>query len=136
MKGVEYAAALKNCYAIGAGMIVGLGFSNNSIAKYVTNAFVEQRRFIDAIGGSSEINVATLGDLVMTCYAPLSRNKTFGIAIAKGEKDLSAKTIEGAATIPIVIAIADKYHIDIPFLRAINETLEVGKPSKNFMNLI
>ena len=132
--GVEFAGALKNIYAIGAGLLEGKGYKSNTMSKYVTHCYLEQSKIILACGGASEINVATLGDLLLTCYGTLSRNKKFGINFAKGEKDLNPTTVEGINSMNIAICIADKYNLDTPILRGINEVLEGN--SSSFINFI
>jgi glycerol-3-phosphate dehydrogenase (NAD(P)+) len=139
--GVEFAGALKNIYAIGAGLLEGKGYKSNTMSKYVTHCYLEQSKIIQAIGGHiSEPNVATLGDLLLTCYGTLSRNKKFGISFAKGEKDLnpssleagtSKTTVEGINSMNIAISIADKNNLDAPILRGINEVLKGNSSSLN-----
>ena len=132
--GVEYAGALKNIYAIGAGLLEGKGYKSNTMSKFVTHCYLEQSKIVLACGGQSEINVASLGDLIMTCYGSLSRNKKFGLYFAKGEKHLIPTTVEGIKSIDIAIAIDDKYNLDTPILKGINEVLR-GNPS-SFNNFL
>jgi len=123
--GCEYSSSLKNVYAIGAGLLSGFGYENNSLASYITNAFNEQNELIKAVGGKNDINAATLGDLILTCYSNLSRNKTFGEKYAKGEVvDMQASTIEGLATIEVAVEIADKNKLKTPILRGIQKILK------------
>ena len=87
--GVQYAAVLKNIYAMGAGIAHGLGYGDNFQSVLVANAAAEMSRFLKAISGdiSSCVNYSSsvyLGDLLVTCYSLFSRNRSFGNMIGKG----------------------------------------------------
>jgi glycerol-3-phosphate dehydrogenase (NAD(P)+) len=94
VEGVQYAAILKNIYALGAGIAHGLEYGDNFLSVYITNAADEMVRFLKQLVWSYEtdeeqknINYATsvyLGDLLVTCYSLYSRNRTFGNMIGKG----------------------------------------------------
>ena len=77
--GVQYAAVLKNIYAMGAGIAHGLGYGDNFQSVLVANAAAEMSRFLKAISGD-----VSLGDLLVTCYSLFSRNRSFGNMIGKG----------------------------------------------------
>lgn len=92
--GVQYAAILKNIYALGAGIAHGLEYGDNFLSVYITNAADEMVTFLKQLVWANEtaeeqkkINYATsvyLGDLLVTCYSLYSRNRTFGNMIGKG----------------------------------------------------
>ena len=94
IEGVQYAAILKNIYALGAGIAHGLEYGDNFLSVYITNAADEMVRFLKQLVWNNEteeeqktINYATsvyLGDLLVTCYSLYSRNRTFGNMIGKG----------------------------------------------------
>jgi len=85
--GVEYAAILKNVYAIAVGMAVGLGYGDNFLAVLIANCAREMTSYLDwrlPDGGRNTAAAAYLGDLLVTCYSPLSRNRRLGSLIGKG----------------------------------------------------
>lgn len=84
--GIEYAAVLKNVYAICAGICNGLGFGDNFLAVFITNAIREMDRFLKVAAPEKRdiLSSAYLGDLIVTCNSSFSRNRTFGTMIGKG----------------------------------------------------
>jgi glycerol-3-phosphate dehydrogenase (NAD(P)+) len=88
--GVQYAAVLKNIYALGAGIAHGLEYGDNFLSVYIANAADEMVSFLKKVVGDkvcNQINYASsvyLGDLLVTCYSLYSRNRTFGNMLGKG----------------------------------------------------
>jgi glycerol-3-phosphate dehydrogenase (NAD(P)+) len=90
--GTQYAAVLKNIYAVGAGIVHGLEYGDNFLSVYIANATNELVNFLRTVmdqkqGDSNKINYKSsvyLGDLLVTCYSLFSRNRTFGNMIGKG----------------------------------------------------
>lgn len=103
--GLEIAGAIKNVIAIAAGMSDGLGLGTNSMAALVTRGCSEMRR-IAMLKGASPVTLAGLsgvGDTFLTCFGPLSRNRTVGVRLGRGEKledilSTSRQIAEGVAT--------------------------------------
>ena len=86
--GVELGGALKNIVAIAAGICDGLGLGHNSVAALITRGLAEMTRLAVACGGRAETmsGLAGLGDLVLTCTGGLSRNRSVGVELGRGQK--------------------------------------------------
>lgn len=84
--GIEYAAILKNIYAIAAGIVTGLGYGDNFLANFVANCAIEMKEFITSTNPSDNNSnyKNSIGDLLVTCYSSFSRNRRFGQLIGKG----------------------------------------------------
>jgi len=128
--GVAMGGALKNVIAISAGMADGLGFGHNSVAAAVTRGLSEMARLTVACGGRQEtmMGLSGLGDLVLTCTGSLSRNRTFGMAIAAGKSIEQAKTeigqvVEGVRTAQAVDHLAKKLAIELPLMQCVHRVL-------------
>lgn len=132
--GVELGGALKNVIAIAAGMCDGLGFGDNSKAALVTRAVVEIRRLGEAYGAQRETfsGLSGLGDLTVTCFSRLSRNRGLGERLARGERlaDVLAKTItiaEGVPTAQSAFQLARKLQVVTPIIDEVYAMLYQGK---------
>jgi len=128
--GIEYAAVLKNIFAIGAGICHGLGYGDNFQAVLVSNALLEMKRFLDDTYKSKrKINTsAYLGDLMVTAYSQFSRNRTFGIMIGKGYSVISAQlemnmVAEGFHSTRCIKEINSKHRVKMPILDAVYNIL-------------
>ena len=132
--GVELGGALKNVIAIAAGVCDGLGFGDNSKAALVTRAIVEIRRLGVACGAQSETftGLSGLGDLMVTCFSKLSRNRSFGERCGRGEKpaDIAASTpavAEGYPTARSAYQLARKHDLSTPVIDEVYAMLYQGK---------
>ncbi len=131
IRGVELSGALKNCIAIAAGAVEGLGVGSNSAAALVTRGLAEIARLVEACGGrgTSVMGLAGLGDLVLTCHGQLSRNRRVGIELAKG-RSLEAiladnpMVAEGVATTPVALALAQAKGVEMPISAAVAKMLQ------------
>lgn len=134
--GAQYAAVLKNIYAIGAGMAHGLGYGDNFLSVYITNCYREMFGFLEnqfeKIHPSTEMpdfhTSAYLGDLLVTCYSPHSRNRTFGVLLGKGYSVKAATAemsmvAEGYFAAQGMMRIAQKVNPDMPIMYMIYEML-------------
>lgn len=125
--GVEYSAALKNIYAVAAGICHGLGYGDNFMAVLMTNAYKEIGDFLDATHPDKDRNLvssAYLGDLLVTGYSQFSRNRTFGNMIGKGYSVISAQiemnmVAEGYYASKCINDINKEYRIDMPIAEAV-----------------
>lgn len=118
IKGVEIGGSLKNVLALAAGMAAGCGFGASAQAALITRGFAELRRFCRAFGGKAETvtGLAVLGDLVLTCSSPQSRNYAYGFAYAKGEDVSALPLAEGVATAPAAADLCRKHGIEAPLV--------------------
>ncbi len=141
--GVELGGALKNVIAIAAGASDGLGFGDNSKAALVTRGLTEIRRLGVACGAQPETfaGLSGLGDLMVTCFSKLSRNRGFGERLGRGESveailAASVAVAEGHPTARSAFALARKHGIETPIIDEIYATLYDGKnPAKALRDL-
>lgn len=124
--GVELGAAIKNIIALGAGMLVGLGYGDNAKAALVTRGLVEIKRLGRALGAreSTFDGLSGVGDLIVTCTSPHSRNWQAGKAIGEGAdssviEDLTHQTVEGLSTVKAAYELAQIKNIEMPITSAI-----------------
>ncbi|UXN61981.1 NAD(P)H-dependent glycerol-3-phosphate dehydrogenase [Phyllobacterium zundukense] len=124
--GVEIGGALKNVLAIAAGAAIGRGFGASAQAALVTRGFVELRRIGEAMGARPEtiMGLSGLGDLMLTCSTPQSRNYSYGLALGRGE-DLTGRPLaEGVATAAIAAELAVRNNIEAPIIATVAQILD------------
>ncbi len=124
--GTEYAAVLKNIYAVASGICHGVGYGDNFQAVLISNAIREIKRFVDVVHPISRDikESAYLGDLLVTSYSQFSRNRTFGNMIGKGYTVKSAQLemnmiAEGYYAANSMHHVNKKYKVDMPISRAV-----------------
>ncbi len=134
MAGVEIGGAVKNVLAIACGIVVGRGLGENARAAMIARGLAEMMRLAVAVGGRPETitGLSGLGDLVLTCSSPQSRNMSLGLALGQGRKlqDVLAErhtVAEGVATARAVQRLADKHNVDMPICHAAYAILHDGK---------
>lgn len=128
--GTEYAAVLKNIYAVAGGMCRGVGFGDNFQAVLVSNALREMAYFVNTVHPiTRDIKESVyLGDLLVTSYSQFSRNRTFGNMIGKGYSVKSAQlemnmVAEGYYASNCIEQICRKHAIELPICNAVYRVL-------------
>ena len=129
VRGVEIGGAAKNVLAIAAGIATGRGLGASAVAALTTRGFAELFRFGRSFGARPETltGLSGLGDLVLTCSSPQSRNFSLGVALGKGEKPGQAShgmLAEGAFTAPALVELAKSKDVDMPIAAAIAAVLD------------
>jgi glycerol-3-phosphate dehydrogenase (NAD(P)+) len=132
--GCEVGGAVKNVIAIAAGMADGLGLGWNSRAALITRGLAELARFGVALGGDplTFLGLAGSGDLVATCCSPMSRNHTVGVELGRGRRlaEVTARmraVVEGVATAPGVLTLADRHGVDMPICGEVAAVLDASR---------
>ncbi len=128
--GVEMAGALKNVIALAAGVVEGLGFGSNTAAALMTRGLSEITRLGVACGGSPSTfaGLAGMGDLVLTCTGQLSRNRSVGVRLGKGEalgEILSGMKMvaEGIPTTSAALLLAERVGVEMPITAGVDVIL-------------
>ena len=142
--GVEISAAVKNIIAIAAGVVDGLGLGSNPIAALITRGLAEMTRLVVACGGRRETlsGLSGLGDLVLTSYGNLSRNRRLGVALGQGKdiEDVLSSTrmvAEGVKTAKSTVALARKLNVEMPIAEKMYAVLYEGlKPQDAISDLM
>ncbi len=126
MVGAEVGGAIKNVLAIACGVVEGRGLGRSAHAALITRGFAEMTRLAVALGGKPETvaGLCGLGDLVLTCSSPQSRNMSVGLALGGGqtlEQALAGKlsVAEGVASAPAVRQLAAKVGVETPICEAV-----------------
>ncbi len=128
--GIEYAAILKNIYAIAAGLAFGLGYGDNFLAVLISRCAAEMKKFLDSsYPFERDIDQsAYLGDLLVTCYSPFSRNRQLGALIGRGcsvDMALSEMTMvaEGYYAAKGIHELDGRYGIEMPIAETVYKVL-------------
>jgi glycerol-3-phosphate dehydrogenase (NAD(P)+) len=125
VRGVEIGGAAKNVLAIAAGIVAGRKLGASATAALVTRGFAELARFGRALGARSETltGLSGLGDLVLSCSTPQSRNFSLGIALGEG-RAREDRLAEGAFTAAALVELANEKHVDMPIASAVAAVLD------------
>ncbi len=141
LAGAEIGGAVKNVYAIAAGMAHGLGLGDNAVAALVTRALAEMTRLGTALGGNPETfsGLSGVGDLIVTCFSEHSRNHRVGLALGKGQSLEQAVQSLGmvAEGVPNTLSIHDaarKAGVRTPILDAVYSVLYENKQAAAAMH--
>ncbi len=114
--GAELGGALKNVVAIAAGVVSGAGLGDSARAALMTRGFAEMNRLATALGAAPETlaGLSGLGDLILTCTSPQSRNFSHGQSLGAGEAPEPGMTVEGVATARAATALAARHGVEMP----------------------
>lgn len=141
--GVELGGSLKNVLAIACGISDGRGFGQSARAALITRGFAELVRLSRKLGAKSEtlMGLSGLGDLLLTCGSPQSRNYGFGLAIGQGESVAEALVhamgvVEGATTAVVAAALARRHGIDMPIIDAVHAIVDGGADPSAVINAL
>jgi len=121
VRGVEIGGAAKNVLAIAAGIVVGKKLGASAQAALTTRGFSELVRLGRALGADPETmtGLSGLGDLILTCSSPQSRNFALGVALGRGEPAPPGKLAEGEFTAPVLMELAASQQVDMPVSQAV-----------------
>lgn len=128
VRGVEIGGAAKNVLAIAAGIVLGRGLGASAQAALITRGFAELSRLGRAYDVKPEtlMGLSGLGDLILTCSSPQSRNYAFGFAVGRGQPPAEARRgalVEGTLTAPALADIALEKKVEMPITSAVNAVL-------------
>ncbi len=141
--GTEYAAVLKNIYAVASGICHGIGYGDNFQAVLISNAIREIKRFVDVVHPIDRDikESAYLGDLLVTAYSQFSRNRTFGNMVGKGYTVKSAQlemnmVAEGYYAAKCMHIKNQEYNVDMPICKAVHSIIYEKRSPQIEMKLL
>jgi glycerol-3-phosphate dehydrogenase (NAD(P)+) len=132
--GVQLGGALKNVMAVAAGVVDGLGLGHNARAALITRGLAEMIRLGRAMGADPRTfyGLSGVGDLILTCTGPLSRNHSVGVRLGQGERLEQILTgmqavAEGVRTAKAALGLAQRHGVEMPIVQEVNAVLFAGK---------
>ena len=135
--GVELCGALKNVMALGSGIALGLGFGDNTKAALITRGMAEIVRLGRAMGcrETTFYGLAGIGDLIVTATSMHSRNNRCGMLLGQGVSPEEAvkqvgMVVEGIHALHAAMRLMEKYHVDMPIVRAVNAVVNCGADAR------
>ncbi len=139
--GIELGGALKNVIALAAGMLDGMELGDNTKAALMTRGIAEISRLGVEIGGKMEtfFGLSGIGDLIVTCTSTHSRNHNCGYLLGQGKTLAEAKeeikqVVEGVNCAKAAMALANKYHVNMPIVEQINAVLFEDKSAEKALH--
>lgn len=128
--GAEIGGAVKNVLAIACGIVEGLALGKSAHAALIARGFAEMTRLATAMGGRAETvaGLCGLGDLVLTCSSPQSRNMSFGMGLGQGQTPAEIlasrnSVTEGVGTAPAMVALAAQKSVEMPICQSVHQVL-------------
>lgn len=141
MIGVEVGGAAKNVIAIAAGVSDGLGLGSSTRAALITRGVAEISRLVEALGGRQQTvsGLSGVGDIVLTCTGDLSRNRTVGLRIGRGESlrdilDGMKMVAEGVHNSLSVCQLANEANVEMPIAEQVRQMLHEDKPARQVIS--
>jgi len=142
--GIQLCGAIKNCIAIAAGILKGLGYTESTQAFLINESIHDLKEIIYYLGGNPKtiLSFAGIGDLTMTCSSSKSRNFTFGYIIGstnnqnKIKEYLMNNTVEGFYTIEVIYRLLQKKGIDVPLINTIYDIIYNEIDPQNLATLL
>ena len=133
--GAQVGGAVKNVLAIACGIVTGRNLGDNARAALVTRGLAEMLRLGAALGADTAtlMGLSGLGDLVLTCSSPQSRNMSLGVALGRGEAladvlDARTSVTEGVATSAAIVALSQRTGVELPISAAVDSIVNRGEP--------
>jgi glycerol-3-phosphate dehydrogenase (NAD(P)+) len=142
--GCELGGAVKNVIALACGIAQGMGFGGNSVASIITRGLAETARLGERLGADplTFAGLAGLGDLVATCNSPLSRNRSFGERLGRGESLAAAQeathgqVAEGVMSCRSVLELARRHDVDVPITEAVEAVCFRGLTPRRMLEML
>ena len=136
--GVEAGGALKNVMALAVGCARGLGLGASAEAALIARGFAELNRIAVALGGRAETmaGLSGLGDLVLSCSSPQSRNFAYGMAMAQGDDLANLPLAEGVHTAGVALKLAHANGVDAPIIEMVTQVLSGKVTAHNAVSLL
>lgn len=143
-KGISVCGCVKNIYAIGSGIIAGLGYKESTLAYYLTSVYKELETILYMYESSLTTlhSLAGFGDLVATCSSIKSRNYSLGLLLGKkrSKKEIDSfiekNTIEGYASLESIIKICTKKHIKTPIILTVSKIIAAEEKPEYLLEVI
>jgi glycerol-3-phosphate dehydrogenase (NAD(P)+) len=142
--GCELGGAVKNVIALACGIGQGMGFGGNTVASIITRGLAETARLGECLGADplTFAGLAGLGDLVATCNSPLSRNRTFGERLGRGETIEQAQeathgqVAEGVKSCRSVLDLARHHEVEVPITEAVEAVCSGAMSPRQMLELL
>lgn len=140
--GVELGGALKNVIAVAAGVCDGMGLGDNSKAALITRGLVEMARLGEKLGAKAATfsGLTGMGDLIVTCTSPHSRNNRFGKLVGSGcsveEALKTVGTVEGYFACKAAYSLAQKYNVNTPIIELCHKLLYESYPVEDIVKTL
>ena len=127
--GAELGGALKNIIAIACGLCIGAGFGDSARSALLTRGFSEIVKLATKLGAKQETlyGLSGIGDLVLTCTSPQSRNFSYGFSIGANLGTKLSSTVEGIATARAVLKLSTKHDVDMPITKGVVDIIDGSK---------